>query len=83
MRSLLTGARAQAAASATWALSLGSGNARGIGVVYRLQWQTEGPVMRQQLGSAALRAYEDLWVEGYGACLNLLNQAKTTKEAEQ
>jgi hypothetical protein len=39
--------------------------------------------MRQQLGSAALRAYEDLWTEGYGAIPELLNQAKTTKEAEQ
>jgi hypothetical protein len=55
----------------------------GIGVLSRLQWQTEGPVMRQQLGSAALRACEDLWVEGYGAYLKLINQAKTTKEAEQ
>ena len=43
----------------------------------------KGPVIREQLGSAALRAYEDLWVEGYGAHLKVLNQAKTTKEAEQ
>ena len=55
----------------------------GIGVFYRLQCQTEGPVMRQQLGRAALRAYEDLWAEGDGAYLNLLDQAKTMKEAEQ
>jgi hypothetical protein len=32
---------------------------------------------------AALRAYEDLWAEGYGAQLKVLNQAKTIKEAEQ
>jgi len=39
--------------------------------------------MRQQLGRAALHAYEDLWAEGYGAYLKLINKAKTTKEAEQ
>jgi hypothetical protein len=39
--------------------------------------------MRQQLGSAALRAHEDLWAEGYGAYRNLRDQAKTTKESEQ
>jgi hypothetical protein len=39
--------------------------------------------MRQQPVSAALRAYKDLWAEGYGAIPELLNQAKTTKEAEQ
>jgi hypothetical protein len=27
--------------------------------------------------------YKDLWAEAYVAYLNLLNQAKTTKEAEQ
>jgi hypothetical protein len=40
-------------------------------------------VIRQQLGRAALRTYKDLWAEGYGAYLKVLNQAKTTKEAEQ
>ena len=39
--------------------------------------------MRQQPGSAVLRAYKDLWAEGYGAYLKVLNQAKTIKEAEQ
>ena len=40
-------------------------------------------MIRQQLGRGALRAYKDLWAEGYGAHRELLNQAKTTKEAEQ
>jgi hypothetical protein len=55
----------------------------GVGVLCQLQWQTEGTVMRPQLGRAALRVHEALWAEGHGAYLKLLNQAKTTKEAEQ
>jgi hypothetical protein len=39
--------------------------------------------MRQQLGSAALRAYEDLQAEGYGAFGKLLNQAVKTEGAKR
>jgi hypothetical protein len=54
----------------------------GIGVFTGCSGRPKGPVMRQQLGSAALRAYEDLWAKATGIP-ELLNQAKTTKEAEQ
>jgi hypothetical protein len=56
----------------------------GVGVLCRLQWQTEG-AGDTAATEAALRFVpsEDPQMRGLRADLNLRNQAKTTKEAKR